>query len=65
MTSTKVEDEWMGGEDDESLDKTLWMLEIQGIIPGTPVTKDGGMSCTTRPQDTTLEVGTGCFKKNT
>ena len=48
----------MGGdEDDESLDKTLWMLEIQGIIPGTPVTKEGGVSCTTRPQDTTLEVG--------
>ena len=58
MTSTKVEDEWMGGdEEDESLDRTLWLLETQGIIPGTPVTKEGGMSCTTRPQDTTLEVG--------
>ena len=57
MTSNNVEDEWMGGdEEDESLDKTLWLLETQGIIPGTPVTKEGGMN-TTRPQDTTLEVG--------
>ena len=47
-----MEDEWLGGEEeDESLDNTLWMLESQGVIPGTPVTKEG------RGNNTTQEVG--------
>ena len=52
MTSPRMEDEWLGGEEeDESLDSTLWMLESQGIIPGTPVAKEG------RGSNTTQEVG--------
>ena len=58
MESSKMEDAWMCDEEDESLDTTLWNLEIQGIIPGTPVNKDRALSIATKPQDiTVLEDG--------
>ena len=44
----------MCDEEDESLDTTLWSLEMQGIIPGTPVNKERVQSIATKPQDNTV-----------
>ena len=60
MENSRIEDAWMCDEEDECLDTTLWDLEKQGIIPGTPVHKDRAENIATKPQDcTVLEEGGG------